>query len=218
MRRLLMFITLALLLTSTWLAFTVGEVVPSEDEKGVTVEKNILYVHVPSAICSTLCFLVLLLTSIAYLVNSKPIFDYIGAASAEAALVFTTVLNLTGCIFSRVFWGPWWTPTPRLLTSAILWFLAVAYLILRAGIQNQRHRARLCAVFGIIAFIDVPMVFISARMMRDMHPANVGFDTAWQGVSFGLSVLSILSLAALFIWLRTDILRSRAQLENEMYS
>ena len=214
MRRILLLITFALSLVSTWMAFTVGQVVPVE--KNITFEKNIVYVHVPSAICSILCFLVLLVAGISYLVTNKPIWDYIGAASAEVAFVFSTVLNATGSIFSRPFWNTWWTPSPRLISSAVLWFLCVAYLILRANIQNPRYRARICAVFGIIAFLDVPMIFITARLMTDQHIANVEFESAWQRASFGLSILSIALLAALLIWLKTDILKSKAIFEKEL--
>jgi heme exporter protein C len=195
------------------MAFTLGEVVATE--KNITVENNIVYVHVPSAICSTLCLLVLLIAGICYLATNKPTWDYIGAAAAEVGLVFATVLNVTGSIFARPFWNTWWTPSPRLISSAILWFLCVAYLILRANIQNPRHRARICAVFGIIAFLDVPMVFITARLMTDQHIANVEFESAWQGMSFGLSILSISLLGALLIRLKTDILKGRAELENQ---
>ena len=214
MRRVLLLLTAGLLLISTWTAFTLGEVVATE--KNITVEKNIVYIHVPSAICSTLCFLVLLIAGICYLVTNKPIWDYIGAASAEVGLVFSTVLNVMGSIFARPFWNTWWTPSPRLISSAILWFLCVAYLILRASIQNPRYRARICAVFGIIAFLDVPMVFITARLMTDQHIANVQFESAWQIASFGLSILSFALLGALLIWLKTDILKSRTKFENEL--
>jgi heme exporter protein C len=196
------------------MAFTLGEV--EAVEKNITVEKNIVYVHVPSAICSTLCFLVLLIVGICYLATNKPIWDYIGAASAEVGLVFSTVLNATGSIFSRPFWNTWWTPSPRLISSAILWFLCVAYLILRASIQNPRYRARICAVFGIIAFLDVPMIYITARLMTDQHISNVEFESALQKASFGLSILSVALLGALLIWLKTDILKSKTKLENEL--
>jgi hypothetical protein len=87
---------------------------------------------------------------------------------------------------------------------------------LRANIQNTRYRARICAVFGIIAFLDVPMVYITARLMTDQHIGNVEFESAWQSASFGLSILSIAFLGALFIWFKTDILKSRAKFENEL--
>ena len=44
-------------------------------------------------------------------------------ADGKVAAVFATALNLTGMIFSRAEWNIWWTPSPRLITSAALWFL-----------------------------------------------------------------------------------------------
>ena len=208
MRRILILLTLVILIISTFMAFTVGEVTP--------ISKNIVYVHVPSAISTSFCFLVLLISGICYLAKRKPLWDYIGAASAEVGVVFATVLNVTGSIFSRAFWNIWWTTSPRLVSSAILWFLCVVYLILRASIPSPQRRARICAVFGIIAFIDVPMVFISARFMPDMHIKNVSFESAWQGASFGLSILGTLLLASLLIWLKAEILKNKAELEYDL--
>lgn len=216
MRRALFAITFAIILVSAWMAFTVGEVRGGETETAITVEKNIVYVHVPSAFATLLCFVVILVAGISHLRTGKIKWDHLGAASAEVALVFATVLNATGSIFARPFWNTWWTPSPRLISSAILWFLCVAYLILRASIPNPRHRARICAVFGIIAFLDVPMVLVTARLMPDMHIPNIEFGSAAQGVSFGLSILGIVMLAALLIWFKTDILTNKAKLESDL--
>jgi len=214
MRRVLLIAALVIILISTWMAFTVGKVAP--DAENLTVEKNIVYIHVPSAICTPLCFLAILVAGICYLATGKAKWDHLGAASAEVAFVFATALNITGSIFARPYWNTWWTPSPRLISSAILWFLCVAYLILRTSIQNPRHRARICAVFGIIAFLDVPMVFITGRMMEDMHIPNVRFESSWQSASFGLAMLGIALLGACLIWLKMDILNSKARLEGEL--
>jgi len=214
MRRILVLVDLVLLLVATWMALTVGQVVASE--KNVTVEKNIVYVHVPSAICTTICFVVLLTAGIAYLWTNKPIWDFIGAASAEVALVFATVLNVTGSIFSRPFWNTWWTPSPRLVSSAVLWFLCVAYFILRTNIQDRQRRAAVCAVFGVLAFLDVPIVYLTARLMPDIHIAKVSFESQWQSVSFILSIVGTVLLGGLLIWFRTDILSCKAKLEERL--
>ena len=211
-----MLFAILIIVVSFWVALIYGEVEASKEEKGITFEKNIVYVHVPSAICTAICFVVLLVAGVVYLRSEREIWDYVGGASAEVGLVFATVLNATGSIFSYPFWSKWWTPSPRLVSSAILWFLCVAYLILRSSIQNRRQRARICAVFGIIAFLDVPIVFITARMMPDMHIANVEFETVWQSAAFGGGIVGILMLAGVLIWLKTDILRCRAKLENEL--
>ncbi len=214
MRRFLYALALAVILGSTWLALTLGEVTP--DQSGLTVEKNIVYFHVPSAVCTALCFGVLLVAGISYLATGAAKWDYLGAASAEVALVFATVLNVTGSIFARPYWNTWWTPSPRLVSSAMLWFLCAAYLILRGNIEDARRRARICAVFGIIAFLDVPMVFLAARMTRDIHISNVRFETPWQVVSLGLSILGIVLLAGLLIDLKVGILKCRTRLESEL--
>ena len=208
MRRILILLAFVLLLVSMWMALTAGQVVP--------IKRNIIYLHVPSAVCALLCFVVLFVASIGYLCTSKSLWDYVAAAAAEVALVFATVLNVTGSIFSRAEWNTWWTPSPRLIASAILWFLCVVYLILRAGIPSPPRRARVCAVFGIIAFLDVPMVIISARFIPDIHRPSSSFDSAWQSAALGLIIIAHFLLAGLLIWIKTDILKNKTKLENEL--
>lgn len=87
----------------------------------------------------------------------------------------------------------------------------------------QQHSVRppsgsTLAVFGIIAFLDVPLVFISARFTKGSHPDNAGFDTGGQYAAFGLSILAVLVLSAILIWLRYDIMKCRNQLEHRLSS
>ena len=208
MRRILLLLTFVLLLVSMWMALNIGQITP--------VKRNILYAHVPSSICALLCFVVLLVASIGYLRTAKPGWDLVAAASAEVGAVFATILNVTGMIFSRAEWNIWWTPSPRLITSAVLWFLYFVYLILRVSIpDSQRRRARVCAVFGIIAFLDVPMVVISARFMPDIHRPSFSFDSPWQSVALILSIAATVLLATVLIWLKTDLSKNKAKLEKE---
>ncbi len=214
MRRVLIIAVLALLAGSTALALTKGRIAGPEGNPD-SVVRNILYAHVPSSICSLLCFAVLLVTSIGYLVTEKPSWDLTAAASAEVAALFATVLNLTGMVFAKAEWDAWWSPSPRLISSAILWFLAVVYLILRTSVSgSHHHRARVCAVFGIIAFLDVPMVYISARFIPEIHRPNFAFGSDWQRIAFVMGIHAVILLAALLIWLRTDVLKMKARLED----
>ena len=215
MRKILLFITLVLLLTSTWMALTKGRIEGPSANPDSPV-RNIIYAHVPSSICSLLCFTVLLITSIGYLSTSNESWDIVAAATAEAGIIFATVLNATGSIFSRAEWGPWWTASPRLIFSAVLWFLYVVYLILRSSLPgSKQRRARVCAVFAIIAFLDVPMVYISARYMQDIHKQSFTFDNSWQRGAFFMGIVSTILLAALLIWIKTDVLKIKSRLEAE---
>jgi heme exporter protein C len=156
---------------------------------------------------------------VGYLVTDRHIYDLIAAASAEVGTVLATILNATGMIFSRAEWNVWWTPSPRLVTSALLWFLYVVYLVLRTSLPGSyRRRARICAVFGIIAFLDVPMVYVSARFIPDIHRPDFSFESAWQTVALLLGMAGTIILAGVLIWLRTDVLRRRLELENQLHS
>ncbi|MDD5457999.1 MAG: cytochrome c biogenesis protein CcsA [Phycisphaerae bacterium] len=211
MRRALLLLAFILLLGSMWIALTLGQITP--------VKRNILYAHVPSSICALLCFVVLLIASIGYLKTNRQIWDIVAVASAEVGAVFATILNATGMIFSRAEWNIWWTPSPRLVSSAILWFLYVAYLIMRSSLPVSQHKkARVCAVLGIIAFLDVPMVIISARFIPDIHRANFTFDSPWQSAGLMLSMAAMVFIAANMIWLKTDILKNKTRFEKESIS
>ena len=206
MRSFLFGIAFALILISGWMAFTVTST--------ESTQRNIIQIHVPAAICSLVCFTLLFICSIQVLRTTQQTWDYVAAASAEVGFVFATVLNATGMIFARCEWNAWWTPSPRLISSALLWFLYVAYLILRSSIPAERNKVKICAVFGIIASIDVPLVVLSARFIPDIHRPSVSFQTPWQYTAFGLAVCGTLLLAALLIWLRADILKTKVKMDN----
>ena len=209
MRLTLMFLSVALLLLSSWIGLTAGRIEPEC--------RNIIYMHVPSSIAALVCFCVLLAASVGYLATSRVSWDRAAAAAAEVGLIYATLLNVTGSIFSRAEWNVWWTPSPRLVTAAVLWFLYIVYAILRASLGGGRGRgARVCAVFAIIAFLDVPMVIISARFMPDIHRAGFSFDSAWQTAAFLPALASMLLLAAVLIWLKADLLAARDMLEKEI--
>ena len=209
MRRLLFVLAIALLIASTAIGLTRGQIAP--------VQRNILYVHVPNAVCALLGFVVLLVASIGVLATGRRPWDMVATAAAEVGLVLATILNATGMIFSRAEWNVWWTPSPRLVSSALLWFLHAVYLILRVSLPGAPHRrARICAVFGIIAFLDVPLVYISARFIPDIHRPNFSFDSSWQTAALRLGMAGTVLLAAGLIWLRTSLLRDTLKLEEEL--
>ena len=209
MRRPIMMVAVLLLILSMWIGLTKGQIVP--------VQRNILYVHVPSSVCALLCFVVLLVASVGYLATNRDIYDLIAAASAEAGIVFATVLNGTGMAFSRAEWNVWWTPSPRLMSSALLWFLYLVYLILRLNLAgSRRRRARICAVFGIVAFLDVPLVYVSARFIPDIHRPDFSFESTWQTAALAMGMAGTMFLAGALIWLRTELLKSQRKLESQL--
>jgi len=200
-------ISLFLMLLSTWLALTTAAIEP--------LQRNILYVHVPASICALISFCILFFCSIQYLRTKQQKWDHIAAAAAEVGLVFATVLNVTGMIFAYAEWGVWWTPSPRLISSAALWFLYAAYLLLRNSFSDRHRSETISAVFGIIAFVDVPLVLISARFIPDIHRPSFAFDTPAQLLALACSVCGTILLMTALVWIKSDLLKIKNQIDTE---
>ena len=82
---------------------------------------------------------------------------------------------VTGSIWARPAWNTWWTWDVRLTTAAIVELVYAAYMMLRQGIDDPDKRARFGAIYAIVAFISVPLTFMSIRVVdRTIHPTVIG--------------------------------------------
>ena len=97
----------------------------------------------------------------------------LAAASAEIGVIFATLVLITGPIWARPVWNTWWEWSPRLTLFLVLWFIYIAYLMLRNFVEGEERSARFAAVFGIVGFVDVPIVYLSIQLWRDIHPSPV---------------------------------------------
>lgn len=174
--RLLGWATFAVMTAAVYLIFMW---VPNEKVQGPV--SKIIYFHVASAWLAFFAFFVVMLAGIAYLKTKNSKWDVLSYASAEIGVLFTTIVLLTGPIWGRASWNAWWTWDNRLTTTLVLWFIYLAYLMIRASISEEEKKARYAAIFGIIGFIDVPIVWMSIRWWRTIHPTIVtgsGFSMA----------------------------------------
>ena len=144
---------------------------PEDEFQGAA--QRIFYIHVPSAWVAALAFFVVFLGSIMYLVKKDMKWDAYAGASAEVGLMFTTVVLVTGMLWGKSIWGVYWTWEPRLTSVLVLWLLYLAYVAVRAYVPDPTRKARFSAVLGIVAFIDVPIVYLSVKIWRTLHPDTV---------------------------------------------
>ena len=135
--------------------------------------QKVFYLHLPLAINTFLAALVVFVASLGYLVQRSAAWDDLAAAVAKVAVLLCSGVLITGMIWGRAAWGQWWTWSPRLTFSLILWLLYAVYLVLRSSIESGQRRAVVSAVYGLTAFLDVPLVWLSARLLPDIHPASV---------------------------------------------
>lgn len=143
---------------------------PQEMTMGLV--QKIFYIHLPLAWWALVCFAGVFAGSIMVLVrNNHPAWDAFAAACAEVGVLLCGLALVTGSLWARSAWNTWWTWDPRLSTTLVTWFVYTAYLVLRSAEIGGSGQRRIRAVVGIVAFLDVPLVFFSARMWRSIHPA-----------------------------------------------
>jgi heme exporter protein C len=132
---------------------------------------RIIYFHIPMAWVAVLAFLVSTLFSIRYLVTRSWWDDSRAAISAELGLLFAVLATASGAIFAKAMWGAFWNWDPRETSVFLLLLIYGAYLTLRSAVEGEDKRARLAAVYNIIAFVTVPfLVFIVPRLYFSLHP------------------------------------------------
>ena len=172
--------------------------------------QKIFYFHAASAWAGMTAFLICFIANLQYVWRRQQKWDSLGVSAAEVGLTFTTVVLITGPIWAHPVWGIWWTWDARLTSTFVLWLLYISYLLLRTLVEEPERRALLSALFGIFAFLDVPLVFGAIRWWRTQHPQPVimggpgsGLEPTMRKVFF----FSVLALHALMVFLIAERVR-----------
>ena len=137
--------------------------------------QRIFYIHIPLAWLGMLSVIILAIFSIAYLITRNIKWDNLAYSTAELGFILITLVLVTGMIWSKAEWTVWWTWDPKLTTTVILWFIYLAYIMLRKYGPSDLRGASYGAVLGIIGAIDVPMIYMAANWWSAAHPElNIG--------------------------------------------
>jgi len=221
-RRALGWASVPLLALALYMAFVYA---PPEATMGQVY--RIFFFHMPSAISAFAGFFVTFVASIAYLKTRRFTWDAWAVAGAEVGILFASVAIVTGSFWARPVWNTWWTWDPRLTTVTIMWLTYIAYLMLREAVDEPERRARLAAVMGIIAFANVPLVWLSARWFRTIHPVLFGGSNPDAKGDFALApsmaqalmvgMVAILVLFGYFLVRRVQLEQARVHLMTRHY-
>jgi heme exporter protein C len=171
---------------------------------------RIIFWHVPMAILSLVWFGIAAFYSGRYLVKGVEFDDTRAAKAAEVGLLLTVLATVTGAIFAKMQWGggfasPWysgywqWDPKQTAIVVVILIFLA--YFALRMSVEEARTRARLSAVYAILAFASVPVLYwvipqMTALLGISVHPRDTitgGMDVPYR-TTYYLAMLGFLGI------------------------
>ena len=185
---------------------------PVDGMQGVIA--NILYVHVPCAFSAYAGFFTTAICGALYLARRDERFDRIAIAGAEVGVLFCTLNILSGPIWAKGTWGQWWVWDPRLTVTLLLWFVYLAYLLLRNFTDGSERTARFAAVYGLLGLLVIPLNYFAIEMFGGaaMHPENLESDSLGAGIALPFAMSVVTGLVALWhlVLVRADLEHRKA--------
>lgn len=160
----------ALIVTAIGLAM--GFAAPEDYQQGSTV--RIMYIHVPFAWISMMCYMVMAVAALGTLVWKHPLADVSLKAAAPIGAVFTALALATGSIWGRPMWGTWWVWDGRLTSVFVLFLMYLGLIALTRALDDPARSARAAAIVTLVGVINIPIIKFSVEWWNTLHqPASV---------------------------------------------
>jgi heme exporter protein C len=161
-------ITLLLFAVGLYMSFTTE----GDYQQGDTV--RIMYVHVPAAWLSMMCYSVMALSAIGTLVWRHPLADVSHKAAAPLGAAFTLIALITGSLWGKPMWGTWWVWDARLTSVFVLFLMYLGLIALNRAMDDPSKAARLSSVLILVGFVNIPIIKFSVEWWNTLHqPASV---------------------------------------------
>jgi len=204
-------LTLCLFAVGLYLSFTTT----GDYQQGETV--RIMYVHVPAAWLSMMCYTIMALSALGTLVWRHPLADVSAKAAAPIGAAFTLLALVTGSLWGKPMWGTWWVWDARLTSVFVLFLMYLGLIALNRAMDDPTRAAKVSAVLILVGFVNIPIIKFSVEWWNTLHqPASVvrmGGPTIDPEFLWPLLVMAI-AFSMLFFTLhilamRNEILRRR---------
>jgi heme exporter protein C len=194
-----------------------GFTAPPDYQQGMTV--TIMFIHVPAAINAEGIYALIAVSSLFSLVWRHPLADVAARAAAPLGALFTALGLVTGSLWGRPMWGAWWVWDGRLTSTFVLFLVYVAYLALRASMDDETKAARACAILALVGSVNLPIIYWSVDWWNSLHQGSTIFAKGGPAmppvylIPFGLMTFAYMSAFG-SLWLvriRGEVWRRRAE-------
>ena len=179
---------------------------PADYQQGETV--RIMYIHVPAAWMAMLCYLLMALSAVFYLVWRHPLADIGARAMALPGAGFALITLLTGSFWGRPLWGTWWVWDARLTSMLILFFLYLGYMALADGFERAERGSKPASLLLLVGVINLPIIKFSVDWWNTLHQGSSVLRLDGPSIDPAmLKPLLIMALAMLGWFIAITILR-----------
>jgi heme exporter protein C len=156
------------LIAGVYLSFTTE----GDYQQGDTV--RIMYIHVPSAWLSMMCYTVMAASALGTLVWRHPLADVSAKTAAPLGAAFTFLALVTGSLWGKPMWGAWWVWDARLTSVFILFLMYLGLIAFNRAMDDPGRAARVSAVMILVGFVNIPIIKFSVEWWNTLHqPASV---------------------------------------------
>jgi len=138
------------------LCLTVGVIwgfffTPDDFRQGSTVK--IIYLHVPAAMMAINTWIMMLVTSLIWLIRRHHVSALAAKAAGPIGLTMTAIALITGALWGQPMWGTWWAWDPRLTSFLILALFYLGYIALWSAVEDPDTAADLTSVLCIVGSV-----------------------------------------------------------------
>jgi heme exporter protein C len=206
-------LAVVLALTGLWLGFAA----PEDYQQGDTV--RIMFIHVPAAWLGMFVYVCLGVASLLSLVFRHVLADAAAEAAAPLGAAFTFLALVTGALWGRPMWGAWWVWDARLTSVLVLFLFYIAYIALRASLDDEAKAARAGAILALVGLVNLPIIHWSVNWWNTLHQGASVFRAdgpamppvfLWPLALMGLAYLSAFGSLWL-VRIRGEVWRRRAE-------
>ena len=128
-----------------------GFLTPQDYKQGSTVK--IIFLHVPAAMMAINIWVMMLVTSLIWLIRRHHVSALAARAAAPVGAVMTLIALITGAIWGQPMWGTWWEWDPRLTSFLILFLFYLGYMALWSAIEDPDSAADLTGVLCLVGSV-----------------------------------------------------------------
>ncbi|MBL8769791.1 MAG: cytochrome c biogenesis protein CcsA [Phenylobacterium sp.] len=146
-----------------WLGFNV----PDDYQQGQTV--RIMFIHVPAAWICMFIYVCLAVASFLSLIFRHALADAAAQAAAPLGAAFTFLALVTGALWGRPMWGAYWVWDARLTSVLVLFLIYLAYIALRASLDDETKASRAAAILALVGAINLPIIKYSVEWWNTLH-------------------------------------------------
>ncbi len=208
---------LPVLVLATFACLLVGVIwgfffTPDDYRQGATV--RIIYLHVPAAMMAINAWVMMLVTSLIWLVRRHHVSALAAKAAAPVGLTFTLVALVTGALWGQPMWGTWWAWDPRLTSFLILFLFYLGYIALWAAIEDRDAAADLTSVLCLVGSVFAVLSRYAVNFWNQgLHQGaslsldaeeNVS-DVFWQPLVMCIAGFVLLFITLVLLRTRTEI-------------